>query len=63
MKNWQTGMLATALVAALATTAAAQDKRQLSIATGGTGGVYYPWAAASPTSSPRTSPAGRPPPR
>ena len=42
MKNWQAGMLAVALVAGLSSAAGAQTARQLSIATGGTGGVYYP---------------------
>ena len=42
MKNWQTGALALALVAGVSAAASAQSTRQLSIATGGTGGVYYP---------------------
>ena len=40
-------------------TADAQQSQQLSIATGGTGGVYYPSAAVSAASSARPSPARR----
>ena len=42
MQKWRTGALALALVAGLSGGAAAQSARQLSIVTGGTGGVYYP---------------------
>lgn len=42
MKNWQAGALVLAIAAGVAAPAAAQGQRQLSIATGGTGGVYYP---------------------
>lgn len=42
MKNWQYGALAALLAAGLSVGAQAQDSRQLSIVTGGTGGVYYP---------------------
>ena len=56
----KTSLLALAVVVA-APPALAQTR--LSIATGGTGGVYYPWAAASPTIRRSRSTASRPPPR
>ncbi|MCC7276378.1 MAG: TAXI family TRAP transporter solute-binding subunit [Alphaproteobacteria bacterium] len=42
MRHWKNAALAAVLTAGLAAGAAAQNTRQLSIATGGTGGVYYP---------------------
>ena len=42
MGKWLHGAAAAALTVGLAVGAAAQEKRELSIATGGTGGVYYP---------------------
>lgn len=45
----------------LAASAQAQTKAvRLSIATGGTGGVYYPWGEEWPRSSPSISPMPRP---
>ncbi len=42
MKSWQTCALVAVLATGLSVGAQAQNTRQLSIATGGTGGVYYP---------------------